>query len=318
MKLVRRFLTHWSNILGLVLVAFFVFVALDAPRLAPIPSQQYFGVPWMKRINENGLKKVPQPPNQYAPLGTTLNQADVYYTLVWGAREAIEFGLTVGLWSAVIGTLIGAISGYLGGWLNELLMRITDGFLTFPVIAALMVGTQLKKVFIHALPDAGVIVDQFGFMKSTPAAASIAAIDVLKWSMILLGWMAFARIVNAMVVRLRGTEFIEAVRALGASPARLIFRHLIPNSISPAVVLLARDIGGAVVLEASLTYAGFAYNSYWGSQLVQGRDYIIGAGGNLMNFWWVWVPTTLALVLFGVGWNLLGDGLNDLLDPRSA
>jgi peptide/nickel transport system permease protein len=143
-------------------------------------------------------------------------------------------------------------------------------------------------------------------------------INPVMLAFILFSWMPYARIINTMVLGLKETEYVQAARALGAGHTKIIVRHLIPNSISPAVVLLARDIGGLVLLQATFTFIGLGGNSTWGRLLVDGRDWIIGAGGNVLAHWWVFVPATLALVLFGVCWNLLGDGLNDWLNPRTT
>jgi peptide/nickel transport system permease protein len=129
--------------------------------------------------------------------------------------------------------------------------------------------------------------------------------------------MAYARLTNSRVLGLKHTEFIEAARAMGASGGRIILRHLIPNSVSPAIVLAARDIGGMVLMQATLTFIGIGGGSEWGEILATGRRWIIAPGGNPLTYWWVFVPVTLALVIFGIGWNLLGDGLNDWLDPQS-
>jgi hypothetical protein len=120
-----------------------------------------------------------------------------------------------------------------------------------------------------------------------------------------------------MVIGLKNMEFIQATRALGASPFRIVSRHLIPNSISPAVVLAARDVGSVVLLQATLTFIQIGGNSPWGDLLARGRNFMLGPGGSLLTYWWVYVPATLAVILFGVSWNLLGDGINDVMSPES-
>lgn len=132
---------------------------------------------------------------------------------------------------------------------------------------------------------------------------------------ILFTWMPYARITNAVVKTIKQTEFVEAARTSGAKHARIIFRHLIPNSISPAIVLAARDVGSTVLLQTTFTFIGMGGSSPWGTLLVKGRDWILNPGG-IFTYWWAFLPATLALVLFGIGWNLLGDGLNDALNPR--
>jgi peptide/nickel transport system permease protein len=137
-------------------------------------------------------------------------------------------------------------------------------------------------------------------------------------TLILFSWMPYARIINATTLRLRQVDFIQASRALGASKIRIIFRHLLPNIISPAIVLMARDFGGMVVLSAAFTFIGISGSSPWGAIIGVGRDWIIGPGGNPFVYWWTYVPATLALLFFGIGWNLIGDGLNSMLTTRQA
>jgi peptide/nickel transport system permease protein len=120
------------------------------------------------------------------------------------------------------------------------------------------------------------------------------------------------------VARLKQEEYAMAARTIGATHLRIILRHLLPNGIAPAIVMAARDVGGMVILEAAFTFIGVGGGSPWGMLLVSGRDWIIGPGGNPLAYWWVFLPATLAVILFGVGWNLLGDGLNSALDPRAA
>ena len=135
-------------------------------------------------------------------------------------------------------------------------------------------------------------------------------------ALILFSWMPYARLTSINMIQLKQTEYILAARALGMRSTRIIRRHLLPNALSPVLVLAARDVGAMVVLAAALNFVGLSGGSEWGQLLVVGRDYAIGSGGNPFTYWWVFVPATLTLILFGIGWNLLGDGLNTVLDPR--
>jgi peptide/nickel transport system permease protein len=134
--------------------------------------------------------------------------------------------------------------------------------------------------------------------------------------LILFSWMPYARITNVVVSTLKQAEFIQAARAIGARSSRIIFRHLLPNSITPSIVLAARDVGSMVILQATFTFINLDGSSIWGEMLVKGKDWVLGPGGGIFTYWWAFIPATLALVLFGIGWNLLGDGLSELLDPR--
>ena len=320
MRTWHRFLSHWQNWLGLLLVALFVFVSLAAPVLSPQDPEKPGPVMFVGRTSDT----LPKPPSQDAPLGTLPGQISVYHSLVWGTRSALIFGLAVAALTAMFGVLIGTISAYFGGFLNNFLMRITDAFLAFPVIAGVVLIRQLLSI---ALANAGAYLSWAGIPNSLTLYVQIPEelpfwLDLLNKlnpvliAFILFSWMPYARIMNTVVLRIKQTQYIQAARALGAGHSTIIFRHLIPNSITPVIVLAARDVGGMVLLQATFTFIGLGGESLWGNLLVWGRDYIITPGG-LLTYWWVFLPTTLVLVLFGIGWNLLGDGLNDLLNPRT-
>jgi peptide/nickel transport system permease protein len=298
----RRFLLSWQNVLALGIVAVYVLVALLAPLLAP-PNDG--GHPGPFKVVGKSSDLIPRPPREGAPLGTMPGQLDVYHTLIWGTRSALRFGLAVTLIAACIGVAFGALGGYLGGASYGLTMRVTDAFLAFPAIAAVLL---LHQVLLPPYPGASLSSFQQAFvdLKLSPVLLAL----------ILFSWMPYARLTSAMVLQLRRTEYVQAARAVGARNRRVILRHLLPNALSPAVVMAARDVGAVVILASAFTFIGMGQSTEWGTMLVQGRDYVIGLGGNPLSYWWVFLPVTLALILFGVGWNLLGDGLNDFLNPQ--
>jgi peptide/nickel transport system permease protein len=302
MRGLRRFLSQGQNLLACLIVGSFVMIAIFAPRLAPPDDPENPG-PY-KVVGKN-YDQVPRPPNERALLGTAPGQLDIYHTLVWGTRSALRFGLVVALTTALIGVLVGAISGYVGGPLHGLIMRVTDAFLAFPAIAAVLL---FRQVMAPSSPWA----------ELTPLQQSFADLNVdpVFVTLILFSWMPYARLISANFVQLKQTEYVQAAQSLGARNSRIIRRHLLPNALSPAIVLAARDVGGMVILATAFTFIGLGGSTEWGTMLVTGRDYIIGMGGNPLAFWWVFLPVTLALILFGIGWNLLGDGLNSWLDPR--
>lgn len=311
MRRLRRFFKRPQNLIGLGLVLFFVFVAVEAPRLAPPVDPEYF-TPFRKVPNLKSFE--PLPPSREILLGTLVfgrvgSQMDIYYTLVWGTREALKFGLTVALATACLGVFIGAASSYLGGVINQLSLRITDAFLAFPVVAAVVFFRQLLRASSPLIWVEQPI--------TSPLTALFEKINPLTLALILFSWMPYARLTNSMVLRIKRLDYIQATRALGAGHLRTILRHIIPNAVSPAIVLAARDIGSMVLLQATLTFIGVGDGSLWGELLVQGRNWIMGLGGNPFIYWWVFVPPTVMLVLFGISWNLLGDGLNDWLNPRN-
>jgi peptide/nickel transport system permease protein len=245
---------------------------------------------------------------------------DVFHTIVWGSSDALTFSFTVVFFTALFGVTYGAIAGYLGGWVNGFLMRIADAFLAFPVIAGVVFFQQLVLMTIETQGGyyfEGVL---YGLedVAGKPSFLQILfnVVDPLMLSLILFSWMPYSRMINAIVITLKNTEFIQAARALGANPFRVIFRHLIPNSISPAIVLAARDIGNVVLFQATLTFIRIGGNSPWGELLSMGRNWVIGPNGNLFKYWWVFVPATLAVLLFGIAWNIIGDGLSDAMNPH--
>jgi peptide/nickel transport system permease protein len=311
MKPFRRFFIRRQNLVGLGIVLLFFGLALAAPRLAPLPLEIY---------GEN-LGPLPVPPNSDALLGTIPVASgnihdDVFKMLVWGANSALKFGLLVSLTTNLFGVLVGAASGYFGGWVNEVTMRVTDAFLTFPVIA----GVALFQT-IYFPSDKITLLPPIDLMTPPSPIETLLRnlnLDPLMMAFILFSWMAAARLTNSVVLQIKENEFFEAARALGASPMRIILRHILPNSIQPAVVLIARDIGLAVLLQAGFAFIGLVGGSPWGELLAVGRRWILGVRGDIFTYWWAFLPATLAIVLFGIGWNLLGDGLNDWLNPHQA
>lgn len=305
--------------MGLLIVAFFIFVAIAAPIISPRVS----GDAGTTKIVGMSNDYKPHPPSQIAPLGTLSSQISIYHSLVWGTRSALLFGLTVVIFTTIIGVLIGTASAYFGGFLNNLLMRITDGFLAFPMIASIVLINQL---FTILLSNAGVnhgaaipsrIASYFMNPEGLPLwLVYLEEIDPVMIAFILFSWMPYARVMNTTVSRIMDADYVQTAKALGASNSRTIFRHLIPNAISPVIVMAARDVGGMVLLQATFAFTGLGANSPWGALLVDGRNWIFSPGG-IFSYWWVFLPATLVIVLFGIGWNLMGDGLNDALNPHS-
>lgn len=317
MRSLRRFLSHWQNWLGLILALSFIFVALAAPVLSP-PNATTQGA--FKKVGR-ATDLVPHPPSETAILGTLPGQIDVFHALIWGARDAVQFGLLVAVGAFFFGIFFGAVAGYSGGIVNNVMMRIADAFLTFPALAGVVFIQQLVAITIESMGGTywfnfnyhGLLVDFPS--QPPPLAVFLLKVDPILISLIIFSWMPVARIVNALVITLKNTEFIQAARAMGGSPLWIIRRHLLPNSIGPAIVLAARDVGSSVILQATITFIGLGGASPWGILLSLGRNWVIGSGGDMLSNWWVFLPATLAIISFGIGWNLLGDGLSEVLDP---
>jgi peptide/nickel transport system permease protein len=317
MKYSRRILSHWQNLIAIALLFIFVFVSIAAPLLSPNDPKN----PGPYKVIGRSTIFSPKPPTQAAPLGTLPGQLSVYHLIIWGTRSAMLFGLLVALGTAIIGVLFGAIAGYAGGRINRTMMRLADAFLTFPVIAGVVL---LQQLWLNAIyTNGGSLTNFFGGANPNSGPESfiqilLQHIDPLTLALILLTWMPYARLVNTLVIELKKTEYIIAAESLGATPGRILFRHILPNAISPAIVFLARDVGNFVIIQATFTFIGLTGNSPWGFVLAAGRDWIIGPGGNIFTYWWTFLPATLVVILFGITWNLLGDGLSEILDPHAS
>jgi peptide/nickel transport system permease protein len=310
----RRFWSRWQNWIAAILVISFSCVSLAAPLLSPNDPKN----PGIFKVVGRATVTEPKPPGTNAPLGTLPGQLSVYHLIVWGTRDAMRFELLVALSTACIGIIYGAVSGYAGGVVNRTMMRVTDAFLTFPIIAGVVL---LQQLWLNAVnTTGGTITNMYGgsnLVKSTDSFIQVLLrhVDPLTLSLILLSWMPYARLINTLVIELKHTEYIVAAHAVGARPTRILFRHVLPNAIAPALVFTARDVGGFVILQATLTFIGLTASSPWGIVLAAGRDWVIGPGGNILTYWWTFLPATMVVILFGITWNLFGDGLGELLDP---
>jgi len=308
------FVRHWRNWVGLLFLAYLAGMAIAAPYLAPQddPSNPQI----FQRIGKV-TDLLPHPPSEKALLGTLSGQYDVYFTVVWGLRQAFLFGLSVSLIAAVFGILYGATSAYLGGLANNVMMRIADAFLTFPVLAAIVFMSQIIAVILQQVGFYDAYHQSWFFSETLSTFQKLLLkFDPVAWTLILFSWMPYARLVNASVLRLRKVDYVTSARALGAGNVRIIIRHLLPNAISPEVVLAARDVGGMVILQATFSFIGLGGNSPWGSLLAQARNWIVGPGGNPFVYWWTYIPATVVLILFSVSWNFVGDSLNEWINPR--
>jgi peptide/nickel transport system permease protein len=305
MRRFGRVLSRPQNIFGLLIVFFFFFVAVAAPLLAP-PELDEDGNPSMVRTAGRVTDRTPRPPDDEILLGTLPGQLDIYYSLVWGTRHALRFGLVISLGACFLGIMVGAVSGYKEDTiLGRTMMRITDGFIAIPAIIGVGIFRQLMFLAEMDITD-------FAVQK----ILLILGTDYVLLGLLFFSWTPYARIINANVAKLRNVDYILAARTMGVRGPQIIFRHLLPNVVSPAIVLVARDIGAMVLLGAAFVFIGVGGESPWGILVTAGRDYVIGAFGDPFQMWWTWLPVTLILILFGVGWNLLGDGLNDYLNPR--
>jgi len=286
-RMLKKFFRNPSGVLGLALLFFFIFVAIFAPVIAPPqPSNKY--EPYMMPIVT--WSPDPQPPSKEHPFGVS-ERRDIFYGVVWGTRTAFRIGLIVTGVSTLIGLFIGSISAYYGGWIDEILMRITDIFLSIPFLIAAIVlttllGTGLDKVMI---------------------------------AMIVFGWMGTARLIRGNILQAKEEQYVLAAKAIGVSTPGIIVKHLLPNTIFPVLIQASMRMGSLVITAAILSFLGLgAPQGYsdWGAILNYARNWMLGAHGEALKYWYTIVFPGTAMVLFVLAWNLIGDTLRDIFDPR--
>jgi peptide/nickel transport system permease protein len=309
-NLLRGLVTNPLTVAGLILVFMFVIMGVFAPTLAPAPNERWD--PY--QIPRDGFKAEPQPPGSpwtknapatvpawYTPvtgneewvhlLGTTSGQYDIWYGLIWGARTALIAGSFVALTSVLIGVLIGAFAGFYGGWVDEVLMRVVEIFIAFPyLLGALILASLLTPLFGRSI---------------WPTAVAL----------IIFGWTAYARLIRGDILATKEREYVTAARASGANDMHLLTRHVLPNAIFPTMVRLSLDFGAVVLSFAALSFLGVGVpEGYadWGQIISFARSWIL----SLNTHWYIIVFPGLALLLYGLAWNLIGDGLRDILDPQ--
>jgi peptide/nickel transport system permease protein len=271
----RRFKRHKlaliSAIILLVITLLTVFVHLISP----------FG------YSELDLEAIRQGPGLHHWFGTDVLGRDEFTRVMYGGRVSLLVAVSVAISSSIIGTAIGAISGYYGGWLDNLLMRITDLFLSIPLLVILII-----------------------------AASALGGVVPSPWDIVLtlaiFFWMPLARIVRGLFLSLKEKEFVEAARSMGASNKRIIFYHIVPNAMGPIIVTATLAVASAILNESVLSFLGFGIQPpkpSWGNLLSESRNLITAAP------WLLWFPG-LMILLTVLCVNFLGDGLRDALDPH--
>lgn len=225
-----------------------------------------------------------QPPSAEHWFGTDEVGNDVFTRVVIGARVSLQIGLIITGISMLIGVPLGIIAGYVGGWVEESIMRITDIFLSIPGL-------------ILAIAIVGVL---------GPGIGNAMLAISLVW------WPGYVRLVQAKTLSLKSAIYVDAARSMGASKMRIVFVHILPNCLSPIIVKVSMDMGMAILYAASLGFLGLGAQPpfpEWGAMISVGRNY-------LPDWWWYSFFPGLAIFLTVLGFNLLGDGLRDILDPR--
>jgi peptide/nickel transport system permease protein len=308
----RVFAKNKPAVVGVVIIAFYILVALAAPFFAP-PIEACrkaltgsatgtltladllrssvappFSCFTMTKLN---YQDEPVPPSRQAPMGL-VEGYDIRYGLVWGTRSLIGVAFIIVLFNVLIGTLIGMTAGYFGGFLDTVLMRFTDMVYAFPslilsIILAAILGDGLVNVAI---------------------------------SFIVVNWAIYARIVRAEVLRVRGLEYIEASRALGGHALGIMRKHVLPNVAKPLVVIAILSMGTTPLQMSALSFLGIGTPiefADWGRLVEFARGWLQGTPRNPLAYWYVTFFPGMTILLYGLGWSLLGDALQDLLDVKA-
>jgi peptide/nickel transport system permease protein len=280
----RRFRRHRLAMIGLVLLTTLIVMALIAPLISP----ETFYTGWNQLAgNQTPVFAWPWQSGWKYILGTDEYGHSLLMWITYGARVSLSVGLLSAILTMVIGILVGATAGYFGGWVDAVIMRITDVFLTLPQLPLLILLS-----FYLAGGDWKVIVILFG----------------------ILSWPAAARLVRSYYLTFRSQEFTEAARAVGVSDSRIIFRHILPNALSPIIVATTLAVAGFIVAEAAIDFLGIGIRAptvSWGLALSTAEDNFAS------NNWWATVFPGVMLLLTTLAINFMGDGLRDALDVRS-
>lgn len=225
-----------------------------------------------------------QPPSRDHLLGTDELGRDVLSRIIMGSRISLEIGITIVFLSAFIGIMIGVLSGYFGGLVDHALMRLTDIFISLPtLILAIAMTAALGPSLPHAV-----------------------------LAMVMVWWPIYARLMRSEVLAIKEKEYIKAMQVMGANPFRIIVFHVLPNAMDSVTVRASIDFGNAIMFCASLSFIGLGAQPptpEWGAMVTAGRDY-------LRDAWWLITFSGLAIFITVMGFNLLGDGIRDFLDPR--
>jgi peptide/nickel transport system permease protein len=322
-KPMRRFRRNPLGLVGLLILFLFVLMAIFAPQLTSYQLISYRNncvrdlglardtvadirnpikpVFWRAIVAPPGscftmprvsFSQIPTAPNEQAVLGATAGGYDIYYGLVWGARVAFYAAIIVTGIGIIIGMIIGSIAGYFGGWVDNLIMRVIDVIFAIP-------GLILSMVILTILGQS---------LTNVVIALSIFA------------WAGYARFLRGEILRVRELDFVDGARALGARSPRLIFKHVLPNSIGSLLILASLDIGSVVLSVAALSFLGLGAPegfADWGQMVNFARGWLTGLPGQPFAYWYVIFWPSFIIVLFVLGWNLLGDAVRDVLDVRS-
>lgn len=291
----RRFRRNKAGVVGLIIVLGVVFVGIFGDFLAPYPA-----FPNPKSLAPFYAGNVRTAPNSKYLFGTDVLGTDVFSDVLHGTKFALYVGVVVTLITMAIAIAVGAVAGYFGSWVDNVLMRITEVFLVFPSLLFIL-------IFVRVLTLGAGIGTSWSLLGiNIPIGLSIVVLVLA-----LFNWPGDARMVRGEFLRVRELEFVESEKALGANNSRIIFRHILPNILSSIIVVASLTVAYAILLEAGVSFLGFGdVNTMTWGQILENNF------ASMRTVWWAEVFPGIAILITVFGFNLLGDGLSDALNPR--
>ncbi|PKO15908.1 MAG: ABC transporter permease [Chloroflexi bacterium HGW-Chloroflexi-10] len=294
-----RLVRNKASVIGMIVIFIFTVVALFANVVAPhnplliVSGQKFLPPVWIAEGPNGAL------PNSDYLLGTDTLGRDVLSRVIYGARTSMMVGLLPTLMIVFIGVFVGLLAGYHGGRIDNLLMRFTDVVYAFPdLLFFIIVMVTLRQTFVGQLMN---------------------GLFMLFGALAIVNWVGFARIVRGQVLSLKEKEFIEAARCIGASDTRIMYKHLLPNSLGPVIILIAMAVPGMIITEAILGYLGLGlipstdpadfFITSWGALMLEGQTAINAQP-------WLLLSPAICVSMIVLAFTFLGDGLRDALDPK--
>ncbi|XJZ29161.1 oligopeptide ABC transporter permease [Bacillota bacterium Lsc_1132] len=270
---VRRFFKHRLAVAGFIVIMLIVLMAIFAPLLAPHNPYDV----------QNQFEA---PPSAQHPLGTDQVGRDVLSRLIYASRVSLYVGFGAVAIYVLIGTVLGAVAGYFGKWIDNLVMRLTDIFMSFPYLMVILV---LVSVLGPSLFNITIVLG-------------------------VLGWPQVARLVRGSVLSIKEMDYVKACVALGYSTPKILFQHILPNTLAPILVNATFGIASAIIMEASLSFLGMGVQpptASWGNMLTEAQSITV-----LSSQPWLWIPPGMMILLAVLSINFMGDGLRDALEPN--
>jgi len=300
----RQFRRHRLAMIGLCLLIFIFLACFVGNAIYP------------RGIDDLNFSMTNSPPSMEYPFGTDSMGYDILARVLWGGRISLMVGLLSAFVAITVGTCLGAVAGYAGGFTDSLLMRFTDMFISIPQLPLLLVISFLYRDRMYALFDEHFDDGVGGWMaeKADMDPGNFGIFVLIVLVIAILNWMSTARLVRAQFLSLKEKEFVEAARSIGARQWTLMFKHILPNVMSPIIVAATLAVGAAIITESSLSFLGLGFPSdvpTWGQMLFEYKNYL-----QLAPYQSLIVGSVIFLTVLSI--NYVGDGLRDALDPRKT